>query len=55
MWLRFWHVIKMMTGVENILNNEEFFRDTVHTQKEGIQQHRKREYSSSVISKGKER
>ena len=42
-----------MADVENILNDDEFFRDTVDTLKEGIEQHRKRECLKSVISKGK--
>ena len=28
-----WHLIKAMTDVENILNNDEFFADTVDTPK----------------------
>ena len=32
-WLRFRHVIKIMGDAENILNNEEFFGDTVDTPK----------------------
>ena len=39
--------------VENILNDEDFFGDTVDTPNEGIEQHRKRECLKSVISKGK--
>ena len=42
-----------MADVENILNDDESFGDTVDTQKEGIGQHRKRERLKSVISKGK--
>ena len=52
-WWRFRHLIKIMADVENILNDDEFFRDTVDTLKEGIEQHRKRECLKSVISKGK--
>ena len=29
LWLRFQHVIKMMTDVESILNHDEFFADPV--------------------------
>ena len=36
----------------SILNDNEFFGDTVDTPKEGIEQHRKREYFKSVASKG---
>ena len=42
-----------MADVENILNDDESFGDTVDTQKEGTGQHRKRECLKSVISKGK--
>ena len=42
-----------MADVENILNDDEFFRDTVDTPKEGIEQHRKRECLKCVIRKGK--
>ena len=52
-WWRFRHLIKAMTDVENILNDDDFFGDTVDTPKEGIEQHRKRECLKSVISKGK--
>ena len=52
-WWRFRHVIKAMTDVENILNDDEFFGDTVDTPKEAIEQHRKRECLKSVISKCK--
>ena len=42
-----------MADVENILNDEPFFEDTVDTPKEGMKQHRKREYLKSVIGSGK--
>ena len=42
-----------MADVENILNDDDFFGDIVHATKEGIEQHRKREYLRSLISKGK--
>ena len=42
-----------MSDVENILNDEEFFGDTVNTPKEGVEQHKKRECLKSAISKGK--
>ena len=42
-----------MGDVENILNDDEFFGDAVGTPKEGIEQHKKREYLNSVIDKGK--
>ena len=40
-WWRFRHVTKAMDDVENILNGDDFFGDTVDTPKEGIEQHRK--------------
>ena len=40
-WWRFRHVINLMADVENILNNDDFFGDTVDAPKEGIEQHRK--------------
>ena len=52
-WWRFRHLIKIMADVENILNDDDFFGDSVDTPKEGIEQHRKRECLKSVISKGK--
>ena len=42
-----------MADVENILNDDDFFPDTVDTPKEGTA-HRKRECLKRVISKGKE-
>ena len=38
-----------MDGVENILNDDEFFGDAVDTPKEGIEQHTIRECLKSVI------
>ena len=52
-WWRFQHVIKTMADFENILNDDDFFADTVDTLKEGTEQHRKRECLKSFISKGK--
>ena len=51
-WWRFRHVIKIMGDVENILNDDEFFEDTVDTPKEGIEQHKKQDCLKSVIDKG---
>ena len=42
-----------MVDVQNILNDDDFFGDTVDTPKEGIGQHRKRECLKSVIGRGK--
>ena len=42
-----------MADVVNILNDDDFFEDTVDTPKEGTEQHRKRECLKSVINKGK--
>ena len=52
-WWQFRHVIKAMTGAENILNDDEFFGDIVDTPKEGIEQHKKRECLKSAIDRGK--
>ena len=52
-WWRFRHLIKVMDDVENMLNDYEFFGDSVDTPKEDTEQHRKRECLKSVISKGK--
>ena len=41
-----------MTDVEDIFDND-FFGDIADTPKEGIEQHKKREYLQSVIDKGK--
>ena len=43
MCCRFWHLIKIMAGVEDILNDNAFFNDVIDTPKEGIEQHKKRE------------
>ena len=53
-WWRFQYVIKALADVENMLNDDDFFGDTVDTPKEGIGQHRKRECLKSVIGRGKE-
>ena len=45
--------IKMVADVEYILNDGEFFGDTVETPKEGVEQHRKRECLNVAISKDK--
>ena len=47
------YVIKAMADVENMLNDDDFFRDIVDTPKEGIGQHKKRECLKSIINKGK--
>ena len=52
-WWRFRPVIKAMAGVENILNNDDFFGDIVDTPKEGIEQHKKEECLKSVKDRGK--
>ena len=52
-WWRFRHLIKAMTDIENMLNNDELFADTVDTPKEGVEQYKKREFLKSAISKAK--
>ena len=42
-----------MAGVENILNDDDFFGDAIDTPKEGIEQHKKQEELKSAIDKGK--
>ena len=52
-WYQFRHLIKAMTDVGDILNDDEFFGDIVDSPKEGIEQHKKRECLNSVVGKGK--
>ena len=40
----------MKSDAENILNNNEFFVDTVDSTMEGTKQYKKREYLKSAIS-----
>ena len=42
-----------MPDGENILNDDEFFGDTVDSPQEGTEQHKKQECLKNVISKGK--
>ena len=42
-----------MADAVKIVKNDEFFGDFVDTPKEGIEQHRKREYLKSAIDRGK--
>ena len=49
---RFWHLIKIMADVGDILNDDEFFGDVVDTPKEDTEQHEKREELKSVIDLG---
>ena len=53
LWWRIRPVIKAMASVENILNDDDFFGDTVDAPKEGTEQHRKREELKSAIDRGK--
>ena len=43
----------MMADVEYILNDEEFFEDTVVTPEEGVNQHRKQKCFKGAVSKVK--
>ena len=40
-WWRFRHLIKLMTSVGDILNDDEFFGDVADTPKEATEQHKK--------------
>ena len=51
--LQFRHVIKIMGDVENILNDDDIFGDSIDTPKEDIEQHKKRDCLKSVIGSGK--
>lgn len=53
-WWRFRHLIKIMADIENILNDNDFFGDIVHTPEEGIEQHEKREFLKNLIGSGKD-
>ena len=44
---------KVIADVANTLDNDEFFEDTVDTQKERVDQHRKQECLEGGISKDK--
>ena len=44
-WWWFRPLIKAMTDVWDILNDDDYLRDTVDTPKEGIEQHKKRKES----------
>ena len=50
---RFRNLIKIMAGVGDILNDDEFFGDVVDTPEEGTEQHKNREKLKSIIGKGR--
>ena len=52
-WWRFRYLIRIMAGIGNIFNNNEFFGDVVDTPKEGTEQNKKREELKDIIGKGK--
>ena len=52
-WWRFRPLIKAMTDVGDILNDDDFLGDTADIPKEGIEQHKKREELKRAIDKGK--
>ena len=52
-WWQFQHLIKMVADVDSILNDDEFFADTIDRPKEGVEQHKKRGCLKEAISKGK--
>ena len=43
----------MMADIERILNEDEFFAETIDTPEVGGEQHRKQEFLKSAKSKGK--
>ena len=47
------NITKAMADVENILNDDDFFGDTVDTSKEGIEQHTEQECLKRIIGRGK--
>ena len=47
------NIMKAKADIENILNDDDFFGDTVDTPKEGIELHGKRECLKSVIGRSK--
>ena len=51
-WWQLWHVIKMMTDVKNILNDDEFFGDAADTPKDSVQQHNKWECFRPLETEG---
>lgn len=44
---------KETSDVENVLNDDDIFADTVDTQKEGVEQQRKGKYFKDLTYKGK--
>ena len=52
-WWRFQPLIKTMSGVGDILNDNEFFGDIIDTPKEGIEQYKKRECLKNVMDRSK--
>ena len=52
-WWRFRHLLKIMADVGDILDDNDFFGYIVDTPKEGIEQHKKREYLKSAIDMSK--
>ena len=52
-WWRFQPLIKAVTDVGDIFDDDDFFGDIIDTPKEGIEQHKQLECLKSVIDKGK--
>ena len=50
-WWCFRYVISMMSDVENMLDDDEFFADTADKLQEGIEEQRKRGCLKGVIGK----
>ena len=51
-WWRFRYLIKAMTDVEDVLNDDGFLVDVVDTPKEGTEQHKKWKELKSFIDRG---
>ena len=52
-WWRFELLIKAVTDVVNIFNNDDFLQDTVDTPKEGTEQHKKWKELKDLTDRGK--
>ena len=53
LYVIFWRFPYVINMNNDVLNNDEFFADTVPTPKKGVEQHRKLEWLKGAIDKGK--